>query len=123
MAEVGVSQLSRLLAALVRPRVASGALTESSLAALIGSSQAHVSNWLCGRKRLGNSFCESVMDELGVSVADVFGFSAAAPLAIAPARGVLVVMPGPHKARRSPWRRRVDPGRIAADFLGDGEAS
>lgn len=118
----GASDISPLLAALVRVRVASGALTESALAVLVGASQSHMSNWVTGHKRLGVGLLDAVMAELGLSVADVLA-SAAPPLRLAPARGVLLVMPGPHKLRRSPWRRRVDPARIAAELRGDGEAS
>lgn len=118
----GASDISPLLAGLVRLRVSAGVVTESALAVVVGASQCYLSNWLCGRKRLSVRLCDLVMGELGLSVADVLA-SAAAPLAVAVPRGVLLVMPGPHKARRSPWRRRVDPGRIAADFLDDEDAS
>ena len=120
----GASDISPLLAGLVRLRVASGAWTGSALASVIGASQATMSNWLTGRKRLSVDFCDAVMAELGLCVADVLA-SAPAPLLVGPARGVLLVMPG-KKQHRPPWRRRVDPARIAADFLDDdeeGEAS
>jgi transcriptional regulator with XRE-family HTH domain len=118
----GASDISPLLAGLVRLRVASGLLTGSALAAVVGSSQCHISAWLCGHKRLGVGLLDAVMCELGLSVVEVLA-STPAPPVVAPARGVLVVMPRA-KQHRSPWRRRVDPARIAADFLGeDGEAS
>jgi hypothetical protein len=115
----GASDISPLLAALVRLRVAAGALTESALAALVGSSQCHISAWLGGHKRLGVRLCDAVMGELGLSVLEVLA-SVPAPLAVAPARGVLLVMPSPAaRARRHPWRRRVDPARVWAELGGE----
>jgi transcriptional regulator with XRE-family HTH domain len=114
----GLSGVSSLLAALVRVRVASGCVSGAALASVVGVSQCHLSNWLCGRKRVSVRVCDAVMCELGLGVEDVLR-SAAPALRVAPARGVLLVMPGP-RVHRSAWRRRVDPARIAADF---GEAS
>ena len=116
MAAPGACDVSPLLAALVRARVASGAVTESGLASVIGSSQCHMSNWLRGRKRLGVRLCDAVMFELGVSASEVLASAVVVPAPVLPVRGVLLVMPAPGpKARRSPWRRRVDPARIARD--------
>jgi hypothetical protein len=119
----GASDISPLLAALVRLRVASGALTESGLAAVVGASQCHICSWLGGHKRLGFALLDAVMCELGLTVAEVLA-SSPAPLVVAAPRGVLLVMPGVAvRARRAAWRRRVDPARIAAQLRGDGEAS
>jgi transcriptional regulator with XRE-family HTH domain len=119
----GVSDVSALLAALVRLRVSSGAWTESALAAVVGASQCHISNWLGGRRRLGVALLDSIMCELGVSLAEVLA-SSPAPLVVAHPRGVLLMMPGPGvRRRRAAWRRRVDPARIAAELRGHGEAS
>ena len=119
----GASDISPLLAGLVRLRVSAGVLTESALARVVGASQCHISAWLLGHKRLGVGLLDAVMCELGLTVAEVLS-SVAAPLLVAAPRGVLLVMPGAAvRARRAAWRRRVDPARIATDFLGGrGEA-
>jgi hypothetical protein len=79
-----------------------------------------MSNWLCGRRRLGVERCDAVMAELGLELAGVLARGrvvSAAPAA--PARGVLVEMPRRKKGHRSPWRRRVDPAALAAELRGD----
>jgi hypothetical protein len=119
MVAPGASDISPLLAGVVRLRVASGVVTESALAAVVGCTQCTVSNWVRGRKRLGVRLCDAVMCELGLTVAEVLA-SVAAPLVVAHPRGVLLVMPGGAAWIRPRWRLTSSAGGVRREGAGRG---